>query len=84
MQADDTCGGLFGTGDDTGQQLTAVLVQHIDQIGPIIHGEMGFVIKRSVDVLVIGHIVFTLNGVYLDLIVRNKRRCDLVLGGEWV
>ncbi len=45
-QADDAGGGLFGAADHAVERVFALGVQHDDQVGAVIHGDVRLVVER--------------------------------------
>ncbi len=84
VQTDDTRGGFFRSGDDIFELFAPVGVQHVNQVRPVIHGEMRTVVDGRVNVLVIGNVVFTFDGIHGDLIVRDQRGSHFILRGKRV
>jgi len=83
-QTDDARGGFLCAADDGLQNLAAVLVHRADQVGAIIHGDVGLVVQRSVDVFVVGSVVLTLDGIHGNLVVGDQRRGDIILSAQRV
>ena len=63
---------------------TPVFVNGADQIGAVVHGDVGLVVQRGVDVLIVGFVVFAFDGIDGDFIVGDKRGGDVILGRERV
>jgi hypothetical protein len=83
-QADDAGGGFLGAANDPRQQLAAVLVQHADQVGAVVHGDLRLVVQRRRQVLVVGDIVLALDGEDRHFVVLDERSGHIILGGERV
>ena len=83
-QADHAGGGLFGAADDVGQQLAAFFVERAHQVGAVIHGHVRLVVEGGVDVLVVGDVVFALDGVNGDLEMGDQRSRHIILRRERV
>ena len=68
-----------------GSSSRRFVMQHVDQVSAVVHGEMRFVVQRGVDVLVVGDVVFTLDGVDRDLIMSRpvKRPPHPGSKGDW-
>ena len=54
----------------SGQQVAALFVQGADQVGAVVHGHVRLVVEGGVDVLVVGLVVFALDGEDGDFVVR--------------
>ena len=76
--------GLFRTTDDVLQQIPSVLMHQRYEIGSVVHRDLGFQIKRGIDVLVICVVILTPDSEGGDLVILYERRNDLVLGAERV
>ena len=68
----------------SGQQFAAVLVDGGDQVGAVVHRHVRLVVEGGADVLVVGHVVFALDGKGRDFVDIDQRRCHIILGRERV
>ena len=83
-QADDAGRRLLGAADDPVQEVGALRVQLVHEIGPVIHRDVGQVVERLADVGVVRVAVLALDGVGRDPVVGDERGGDVVLGRERV
>ena len=84
LEADDAGGGLLGAADDVGGHVGALAVEHADDVGAVVHGDVGPVVDAGVDVRVVGLVVLALDGVDADAVVLDERGGDVVLRGQRV
>ena len=84
LEADDAGGGLLGAADDVGRHVGPLAVQHADDVGAVVHGDVGPVVDAGVDVGVVGLVVLALDGVGADAVLLDQRRGDVVLRAERV
>ena len=78
-EADDAGGGFFGAADDVRNLILALGEKLGDEVGAIVHGDLGFVVQRRVDVRVIGGVVLALDGVGRDAELFDESGCGVVL-----
>src|ERR1700677_5342107 len=71
-EADDAGGGLFGAADHAGQIVGALGVKDGDEVGAIVHGDVGLVIDGGHDVLIVGGGILALDGEDGDALVANQ------------
>src|ERR1700733_3446223 len=83
-ETDYASGGFFGAADDVLDEVGALGEQDGDEVGAIVHGDLGLVVQRCIDVRVIGGVVFALNGESRDAVILDERGCDFVLWGARV
>ncbi len=83
-QADHASGGFFCSGDHTRQQVAAFAMKRAHQIGPIVHGHLGFMVQGRTEVFVISLVILALDGKNGDFILGNQSRCHVILGGKRV
>ncbi len=83
-QADDTSGRLFAAADDIVYQFGALLVQGGDQVGSVIHGQVGLVVQGGADVPVVGLVVLALDGKDRDFVLSHQAGGHVILGRERV
>src|SRR5262249_5219098 len=83
-QADHAGGGFLGAADDFDSGIFPAGVQRVDQVGAVVHGDLGLAVEGGVDVRVIGRVVLTLDGVDGNAAVAHQRSGHVVLGGEGV
>ena len=81
-QADHAGRGFFGAADHAFESVGALGVEDGDEVGAIVHGDVGLVIDRRKDVVVIGVVVFTLDGVDGNALIADQAGGNIVLGGE--
>ena len=84
LEADDAGGGLFGAADDVGGHVGTLAVQHADDVGAVVHGDVGPVVDAGVDVRVVGRVVLALDGVDAHAVVVDQRGGDVVLRAQRV
>ena len=84
LEADDAGGGLLGAADDVAGHVGALAVQHADDVGAVVHGDVAAMVDGGVDVPVVGRVVLALDGVDAHAVLLDQRRRDVVLGGERV
>ena len=84
LQADNPGGGLFAAAPDARDEFLALGMDGEDQVGPVVHTDLGFEIQSLVDVAVIGVAVFPLDGEGGDLLVLGEKRGHVVLGAQGV
>ena len=78
-QTDHAGGGLFGSTNDVRDQVAPFLVDGAHQIRAVIHGDMWGMVKRCTQVFVISLVVFALDRVNRDLVMRNQRGSHVIL-----
>ena len=84
LEADDTGGRLLGAADDVRGHVRPLAVQHTDDVGAVVHGDVGPMVDAGVDVLVVGLVVLALDGVDTHAVFLDERGGDVVLGAERV
>jgi len=52
--------------DDLPDQCPAAGMKRTDQVGPVVHRDLGLVVKGLVEVSIIGFVVFPLDGEHRD------------------
>ena len=75
---------LLGAADDVGRHVRALAVEHADDVGAVVHGDVGTVVDAGVDVPVVGVVVLALDGVDAHAVLLDERGGDVVLGAERV
>ncbi len=70
---------LFRPADDAVEQLAAALVDRADEVSAVVHRHLWLMIERRLDVVVVGVVVFALDGVNGDFVVRHQRRRYVIL-----
>ena len=78
-QADDPCGGLFRPSPDALEQLRSIGMYSGNQIGPVIHGIVRLGIQNRIDMLVIGFMIFTLDGKNGYPVMFHEGRRNIIL-----
>ena len=68
----------------SGQLVLALGVQHGDQVGAVVHGDLGLVVERGHDVRVVGLVVLALDGEDGNAVVAHQDGGHVVLRGERV
>ena len=81
-QAEDTRGRLLGSGDHVAELLASGRVEYADDVGAVVHRQVGSVVARSLDVRVVRVVVLTPDGEGRDAVLGDERRGDVVLSGE--
>jgi hypothetical protein len=81
---DDAGGRLLHAAEDPTGEFAVLGVNHADEVGPVVHGEVRGMVERGDDVTVIGLVVFTSYGEDGDAEVLDEARGDVVLGGEGI
>ena len=84
LEADDAGGGLLGAADDVGGHVGALAVEHADDVGAVVHGDVGAVVDAGVDVLVVGLVVLALDGVDAHAVLLDQRGGHVVLRAQRV
>ena len=82
-QALDARGRLLGAADDVLEELAPVADDAGDEIAAVVHGDVGLVIERGLDVLEVGGAILALDGVDGDALV-DQRRGDVVLRAQGI
>src|SRR6202008_725820 len=72
------------TGDDVSSQVQALCQKQCNQVAAIIHGELRFVFKRGVEMLVVRAVVLALDGICRNAEVAIQRCRDFILGGKGI
>ena len=80
-QPDYTSGGFFGAADDVRQQLLPLGMQHVHQIGAIIHGQVRPMVGRCRDVRIVDIVALAFDGVDRDAVIPHQRRRHVILRG---
>src|SRR5206468_11657326 len=83
-QANHARGGFFGAAANIGEQFTPVGVNAGTEVRAVVHGDLGLVIERRCDVLVIGRVVFSLYGKYRNLVEPHQSSRHIILSAEWI
>ena len=81
-QADHAGRGFFGAADHAFERVLALGVQQGDQVGAVVHGDLGLVVDGGQDVAVISVVVLTLDGEDRNIVVAHQAGSNVVLGGE--
>ena len=84
LQADHAGGRLFGAADDVARHVGALAVEHADDVGAVVHGDVGTVVDAGVDVAVVRLVVLALDGVDAHAVVVDEGGGDVVLGAQRV
>ena len=84
LQPDDTGGGLLGAAEHGVEAFASPSVEHRDQVGAVVHGEVRAMVERRADVGVVGVVVLALDGVGPDPVDVDQGRRDGVVGGQRV
>src|SRR5439155_19160509 len=79
---DDPRGGLLGPAEHAGQQILALGMQHVHQVGAVVHGDLRLVIGGGGDVRIVHIVVFALDGVDGNAVVTHQGVVHVVLSGE--
>ena len=66
------------------ERVGALGVQHGDQVGAVVHGDVGLVVDGGEDVVVVGVVVLALDGEDGNVVVADQAGGDVVLRGERV
>src|SRR5579863_10675158 len=77
-------GGFFGAADHARERVLTLGMQNADQVGAVIHGYMGFVAQRRQNVVVIGVVVFTLDGENRNAAVTDQAGGNVILSRKRV
>src|SRR5271165_1329470 len=83
-QADDAGGGLFGSSDHVGEPVGALGMQKRDQVGAVVHGDVGLVVDGGEDMVVVSIVVFALDGEDGNVMVADEAGSHVILRGQWV
>ena len=81
-QADDAGGGFFRAADHAFERVLTLGVQQGDQVGAVIHGDLGLVVDGGQDVTVVGVVVLALDGKDRNVVIAHQAGSDVILGGE--
>ena len=81
-EADDAGGRFLRAADDAGKKIPLLRVQHRDQVGPVVHGQVRPAFERRQDVAVVSVVVLALDREHGDAVVLDQGGRDSVLGGE--
>ncbi len=81
-QPDHAGRGFFGASNHAFERVGALGVQNGDEVGAIVHGDVGLVIDRREDVVVIRVVVLTLDGVNRNALIADEAGRNIVLRGE--
>ena len=81
---DDAGRGLLRPADHLVEQLGAIRVQLVHEIGAVVHGDMRTMVEGRADVRVVGVAVLALDGVHGDAVVDHQRGRHVVLRRERV
>ncbi len=81
-QADHARGGFFGAADHAFEGVLALGVQQGDQVGAVVHGDVGPVVDGGQNVAVIGVVVLALDGEDRNIMIAHQAGSNVVLGGE--
>src|SRR5579864_856824 len=81
-QANDAGGGFFGAADHAFERVLALGMEHADQVGAVVHGDVRLVIERGEDVVVVGVVVLALDRENRDVVVAHQRSRDVILRGK--
>jgi hypothetical protein len=65
-----------------GQEVAALRVKHRDQVGAVVHRELGLRVERAREVLVVRVVVLALDGKRRDAVFLHERRGHVVLRRE--
>jgi hypothetical protein len=84
LQPDHAGGRLFRGADDVAELLAPVRMEDADHIGAVVHGQLGLVVDRRLDVLVVGVVVLALDREDGDVELLHQRGRDVVLRRERV
>ena len=68
----------------SGGQVRALAVQDADDVGAVVHGDVGAVVDAGVDVRVVRVVVLALDGVDADAVVVDQRGGHVVLRAQGV
>ena len=82
LEADDAGRGLLGAADDVGGHVGALAVEHADDVGAVVHGDVGAVVDAGVDVRVVRLVVLALDGVDAHAVLLDERRGHVVLRAQ--
>src|SRR5277367_1730158 len=83
-QADYAGGGFFGASDDAFERVGALGVEDGDEIGAVVHGDVRLMIDGGEDVVVIGVVILTLDGVDRDALIADQAGGNIILGRQRV
>ncbi len=81
---DDACRRLFRPSDDAADQVLALRVDHRNEIGAVIHGQMRFHVQHGIDVAVIGFRILSLDRIDGDIVVLDKIGRYVILRAQGV
>ncbi len=84
LEADHPGGGLLGAGKNIAQQVLAFGMDGEDQVGPVVHGHLGFHFQGLVDVAVVGVAVFAFDGEGGNSFVLGQVSGYVVLGAQGI
>jgi hypothetical protein len=71
-QTNHTRGGFFGAADHLGDKVATVFEDTRYQVGTVVLGNVGVVSQSSFEVLVVGLVVFALDGIDGDFFVATN------------
>ena len=83
-QADDAGRRLLGAADDLAELVAALLVEHADDVGAVVHRQLRAVVDGGLDVRVVRVVVLAADGEDGDPVLLHERRGDVVLRRERV
>ena len=83
-QANDPGGGLLGAANDIGHQIEALGEKRGDQVGAVVHGDLGLIFEGGVEMGVVSGVVLAFNGEGRDAVILHQAGGDFVLSGERV
>src|SRR5581483_5473904 len=81
-QTDHARGGFFGSANHGFRYVGTLGERNRDQVGAVVHGDLGFVVEGSEDVLVVGLVVFSLNREHRNPEIADQAGSHIVLGGK--
>ena len=84
LEADDAGGRLLGARDDVAELLTTGGMEDADDVGAVVHRDVGLVVGGRLDVRVVRVVVLALDGEDGGVELLHERGSDVVLRGQRV
>ena len=81
-QANHAGGGFFGAADHAFERVLALGVQQGDEVGAVVHGDVGLVVDGGQDVAVVGVVVLALDGEDRNIVIAHQAGGHVILRGE--